>query len=800
MKMKLLFTLIGLGLCTTLTGQIKIGDNPQNIDAASVLELESTDRVLVISRMSAAQMNALAPLAGALVYNTDEGCIYYFNGSDWLNLCDSLGLTITADPVVNETGTIVITENGDNVNLEVGQIGSENILNFSINSIDLQNNSITADKLAPDSVGSEELQENTVTDDEIDYNQVTLNDFINDSGYITGADIVSGSPNNAITDNGGAFYDDDPLQASVAANAAAIAADGDTNSANEIQNLSLAGNQLSISGGNNVDLSPFNNTGSDNQNLIGATLNGSNILQIDIENGASTAVDLSPLSGTGTDDQQITDFSLDQATDVLSITIEGGNTQTIDLSQRINSSMIVDGTVSSADLGNNAVETSKIEDLAVTEAKIAPGNADQILRTDPTGSFVSWVDLTAGATQNLAQVLAVGSSAGNERITDLLDPLQPQDAATRAYVDAAGGGGEIPDNELITNFELAGNTLTITEAGTDFPVDLSGLGGGTTELADQVTIVGDGSTGDEFTVADGAINAAKIANNAVQSAHLANNAVTTAKIQDGQVQTADIADLNVTEAKLSPGNADQILRTDPGGTFVQWVDLPAAGNPAAADVSFTPTGNTVADDVQEAIEELQTEINGLSAGGAANPNDELITSFNLTGTELNIAEGATIQPPVDLNPTFATDAELAAAIGGLAPVVSADLPNSITSGSDGGALYADGDSDDQNEIQDLTAVLAQGTDANNNIISNLADPAAAQDAATMGYVDAQILASNQVVVSTDVPNSITAGSDGGALYNDPDNNASNEIQNLSQVLGIGSDANATVISNLANPV
>ncbi|MGB5227794.1 MAG: hypothetical protein WBN55_05985, partial [Eudoraea sp.] len=233
MKMKILIALVSFSLCNILSGQIKIGDNPQNIDASSVLELESSGRVLVITRINTQQMNSIVPLQGAVIYNTDEQCLFFYDGAAWLNMCETFGLSFTADPIVNPTSTIVITENGDNRNFEVSEITGANIVDFSISGNDIQNNSITSDKLAPDSVGSEELQDNTVADDEIDYNQVTLNDFNNDAGFITGADIVSPAPNNSITDNGGAFYDNTPLQNDIAANTAAIAADGDTDATNE---------------------------------------------------------------------------------------------------------------------------------------------------------------------------------------------------------------------------------------------------------------------------------------------------------------------------------------------------------------------------------------------------------------------------------------------------------------------------------------------------------------------------------------------------------------------------------------
>ncbi|TDQ30728.1 hypothetical protein [Zeaxanthinibacter enoshimensis] len=354
------------GCILTGSAQIKIGENPQNIHPASVLELESNDRALVITRVSTAEMNAIVPLQGAMVYNNDTSCIHFYNGSEWLNLCDALGLSFSTDPVVNPAETIVITETDGNRNFEVGQITGMNIVDFSIAGVDLQNNSITANKLAANSVGSEELQDNTVTDAEIDYNVVTLNDFLNDANFITGADIVSPDPNNAITDSGGAFFDATPLQNSITTNTNNlnnhIAADGDLDSSNElITGMQIQGNNLVINEGTNqsqVDLSPFTNTGTDsqtlslntgtntlsisggnqvnlsslldntdNQNLIGASLNGANILQIDIEDGSSTTVDLSPLAGNGgnPNDELNTTFAVVGAN--LELTDNGGTLQ-----------------------------------------------------------------------------------------------------------------------------------------------------------------------------------------------------------------------------------------------------------------------------------------------------------------------------------------------------------------------------------------------------------------------------------------------------------------------------------------
>ncbi|HET6916166.1 MAG TPA: hypothetical protein VFH56_08760 [Acidimicrobiales bacterium] len=66
-----------------------------------------------------------------------------------------------------------------------------------------------------------------------------------------------------------------------------------------------------------------------------------------------------------------------------------------------------------------------------------------------------------GGSPSLSQVLAVGSDAGAQRITDLGAPSQAADAATKAYVDAA------PAHSLQAVLAVGANAnaVTITNAG-----------------------------------------------------------------------------------------------------------------------------------------------------------------------------------------------------------------------------------------------------------------------------------------------------------------------------------------------
>ncbi|WP_296345724.1 hypothetical protein [Winogradskyella sp.] len=85
--------------------QVKIGDNPSLIDPNSVLELESNNKVFVLTRLTNTQINALIPLPGALVYNIDLECIFAFDGVNWKNLCDEPLINVTSTaPTNNEIG------------------------------------------------------------------------------------------------------------------------------------------------------------------------------------------------------------------------------------------------------------------------------------------------------------------------------------------------------------------------------------------------------------------------------------------------------------------------------------------------------------------------------------------------------------------------------------------------------------------------------------------------------------------------------------------------------------------------
>ncbi|MEJ7647011.1 MAG: hypothetical protein WKF87_20605 [Chryseolinea sp.] len=88
----ILFTLLCGHLVGSVNAQVKIGNNPNVIDANSILELESTNKGFLPPRVALNSFNLVTPLtgtvpAGMLVYSTGgtlANGYYYWSGSQWI--------------------------------------------------------------------------------------------------------------------------------------------------------------------------------------------------------------------------------------------------------------------------------------------------------------------------------------------------------------------------------------------------------------------------------------------------------------------------------------------------------------------------------------------------------------------------------------------------------------------------------------------------------------------------------------------------------------------------------------------
>ncbi|MEI7725514.1 MAG: FISUMP domain-containing protein [Bacteroidota bacterium] len=84
--MKIIFSLFILTLfhSSLLFSQIAVSNDGSQPDNSAMLEVKSTDRGLLLPRMTNTQMNAIpSPAAGLMVFNTTLNLLYWFNGTSW---------------------------------------------------------------------------------------------------------------------------------------------------------------------------------------------------------------------------------------------------------------------------------------------------------------------------------------------------------------------------------------------------------------------------------------------------------------------------------------------------------------------------------------------------------------------------------------------------------------------------------------------------------------------------------------------------------------------------------------------
>lgn len=239
----------------------------------------------------------------------------------------------------------------------------------------------------------------------------------------------------------------------------------------------------------------------------------------------------------------------------------------------------------SMDIMDEAVTTTKINDGAVTGAKIG---SNQVVKS--LNGIKDDVTLVAGTNITL-------TPSGNN-IT----------------INAAGGGG--------------GGTVTQINTG-------AGLTGGPITTTGTISIPNDGIT--SAMLQSNSVTSAKITDGTIATADLANNSVTTAKILDGTIAATDlasnsvttikIADNNVTAAKIldepgynynNTGNSNTLYPLTASGQSFTSVTLnaPAAGFAvvyAQAEVFITHTSGTM-DNIILKVSRTSGDINSPSYG------------------------------------------------------------------------------------------------------------------------------------------------------------------------------------------
>ncbi|VXB12526.1 beta strand repeat-containing protein [Maribacter litoralis] len=619
-KFFLFFSLISF----CVSAQVKIGQNPNTIHSASIVELESTDKAFVLTRLSTAQMQAITPLNGAVVYNTDTQCVYYFNGSIWTNLCDG-----------NNTSDFSFADNGDGT--------------------------ITLD----DGNG------NTVTFNGAAQTISTLNDngdgtytYTNENGIETIISI-------AVTDNQNLQTDNTPGNISIDnGNTIAINVDdADADAQNEIQTLDYTSGVLTLSNDPNattVDLSAFDQNAADD--FSGSFNDLSDLpanLDIDATDDYNTGISFDGTNLT------VSDAGGDVSTDISGLAYDDTAIRA-DIDQNEldadNAIAAVDTKIDNHILADEDVSaTNELSDISITGTTVNLTNpAVGATGVDLGNTFATDTELADAITAS--EALDLDKDANNETNTAFTSATN-----TMTITDSNGAldATIINSNELdITAGEItstingvastpialpvADGSETLVTAGTDISVSGTGVTGDPYVVANTFTEIDDSVTNEINTAFTSATNTLTITDsNGALTAPIVNS--NELEITAGEI-TSTINGVASTPITLPVADGSETVIDDGTNTTIAGAGTAASpytiAVPDNLDNSVTNETNTAFTSATNTM--TITDSNGALDAPIVNTNELDITAGEITSTINGVASTPITLPVADGSETLVT--------------------------------------------------------------------------------------------------------------------------------------------------
>ncbi|MCO5251236.1 MAG: hypothetical protein M9949_07420 [Candidatus Kapabacteria bacterium] len=577
--------------------QENVGIGTTTPEVTALLDLVSTDKGLLVPRLTTANRDAIAtPATGLMIYNTTNNRFEYYTGATWV--------PILTNGIISLDNSRIFVGNASNIATGVVLSGDATITNAGV--LTIANNAITTAKINNNAITTAKIGNNQVTTAKIGDTQVT------NAKLATGIDatkLADGSVDNTefqylngVTSNiqtqldskvSGTLLNTNIFVGNASNLATGVAMSGDATISNAGV-LTIANDAITTA--------KIGNTQVTNAKLAAA------IDATKLADGSVDNTEFQYLNGVTSNIQTQLDSKVSGT--LLNTNIFVGNASNL----ATGVAMSGDATISNAGvltIGNDAITTAKIGNLQVTNAKLASGidatkladgsidNTEFQFLNGVTSNIQTQLDakmtnaltntnIFVGDASNVATGVAMSGDAtisnagvltiGNDAITTAkIGNTQITNAKLATGIDATKlADGSIDNTEFQFLNGVTSNIQTQLDAKmTNALTNTNIFVGDALNVATGVAMSGDAtiSNAGVLTIANDAITTAKIIDNAVDGAkiQITGNTIGSMMYYDG-----------TDWVQLSPGISGQLLQTS-GAAAPIWVNAPSGSLPPGSD-------------------------------------------------------------------------------------------------------------------------------------------------------------------------------------------------------------------------